>query len=61
MESVEAQNRQDRSSANFNGYVQIPTKSPTYSDFNAPTIPILIRPPFRDIPAHFRGLADDQS
>jgi hypothetical protein len=35
--------------------VRIPTKSPAYSDFNAPTIPISIRPPFRDIPAHFSG------
>jgi hypothetical protein len=41
--------------------MQIPTKSPAYSDFNARTIPILIRPPFRDIPTHFRGLADEQS
>jgi hypothetical protein len=41
--------------------MQIPTKSPAYSDLNAPTIPILIRAPFRDIPAHFRGLADEQS
>jgi hypothetical protein len=42
-------------------WLQIPTKSPAYSDFNARTIPILIRPPFRDIPTHFRGLADEQS
>jgi hypothetical protein len=43
------------------GQLRIPTKSPAYSDFNAPMIPILIRPPFRDIPAHFLGLADEQS
>jgi hypothetical protein len=43
------------------GPLQIPTKSAAYSDFNAPTIPILIRAPFRDIPAHFEGLADEQS
>jgi hypothetical protein len=34
--------------------MQIPTKSPAYSDINAPTIPILIRAPFRDIAARFR-------
>jgi hypothetical protein len=45
----------------YNPSLQIPTKSPAYSDFNARTIPILIRPPFRDIPTHFRGLADEQS
>ena len=39
--------------------LRIPTKSPAYSDFKAPTISISIRPPFRDIPAHFRGLADE--
>jgi hypothetical protein len=42
-------------------WLRIPTKSPAYSDFNAPMIPISIRPPFRDIPAHFLGLADKQS
>jgi hypothetical protein len=39
--------------------VQIPTKSPVYSDLNSPAIPISIRPPFRDIPAQVRHLADD--
>lgn len=37
------------------GGLRIPTKSPDYSDFNAPTVPISIRPPFRDI--RFRGIA----
>jgi hypothetical protein len=41
--------------------VQIPTKSPAYSDFNAPTIPILIRPPFRNIPVHVKDPAGAQS
>jgi hypothetical protein len=41
--------------------MQIPTKSPAYSDFNAPAIPISIRSPFRDIPAHFGSPASEQS
>jgi hypothetical protein len=41
--------------------LQIPTKSPAYSDFIAPTIPILIRPLFRNIPVHVKDPAGAQS